>query len=216
MHATSWIVSLLALFDIAIAKSYSKKNDAVLLSSVRSLTLHGDKQTSHRRVKAIPQLTCNGGNGRGKYEVDVMRYDAIIYTLRQRSNLLTHARRCKNSGSEYDAEDIQWTCQASLPPEFKLGSTEVVCEGYDGPDDPYILKGSCGVEYRLVLTELGEAKYRLNSKQQKVFGGRSTSDYEYDDEGISGHGALNAFWRCLFWFIFIGKSVYFLNKSCTR
>ena len=35
----------------------------------------------------------------------------------------------------------------------------MLCEGYDDPDDPYILKGSCGVEYRLVLTKAGEAKY---------------------------------------------------------
>ncbi|KAI9766816.1 MAG: hypothetical protein M1840_006292 [Geoglossum simile] len=67
--------------------------------------------------------------------------------------------RCKNQGSDYDDENIQWTCAASLPPEFKLGSTDVICEGYDSPKDPYILKGSCGVEYRLLLTEKGEEKY---------------------------------------------------------
>lgn len=72
--------------------------------------------------------------------------------------------RCKNSGSQYDVEDIQWTCQASLPAEFKLGSTEVICEGYDSPDDPYILKGSCGVEYRLALTPQGEQKYGSRSE----------------------------------------------------
>lgn len=67
--------------------------------------------------------------------------------------------RCKNSGSDYDEEDIQWTCTASLPEEFRLGSTEVICEGYDSPQDPYVLKGSCGVEYRLLLTNKGEEKY---------------------------------------------------------
>lgn len=112
------------------AKSKSKADSAVLLSKVRSLTLHGDKKTSHRRVSAIPQLTCVGGSGCKHYSVDLMQ--------------------CQNAGSEYDAEDIQWTCSASLPPEFKLGSTEVVCEGYDSADDPWVLKGSCGAEYRLV------------------------------------------------------------------
>jgi hypothetical protein len=67
--------------------------------------------------------------------------------------------RCKNAGADYDAEDVQWTCTASLPEEFKLGSTDVVCEGYDSPRDPYVLKGSCGVEYRLLLTEKGEERY---------------------------------------------------------
>jgi hypothetical protein len=67
--------------------------------------------------------------------------------------------RCKNSGADYDENSIQWTCTASLPEEFKLGSTDVICEGYDYPEDPYILKGSCGVEYRLILTEKGQEKY---------------------------------------------------------
>lgn len=28
---------------------------------------------------------------------------------------------------------------------YTFGEIEVVCEGYDYPDDPYILAGSCGV-----------------------------------------------------------------------
>ena len=35
----------------------------------------------------------------------------------------------------------------------------MICEGYESSKDPYVLKGSCGVEYRLMLTELGEKKY---------------------------------------------------------
>jgi hypothetical protein len=116
----------------------------VLLSKVRSLTLRDGHETSHRRVSALPQLNCVGGNAKGLYNVEEMR--------------------CKNSGSQYDVEDIQWTCQASLPADFKLGSTEVICEGYDSPDDPYILKGSCGVEYRLVLTPQGEQNYGSRSE----------------------------------------------------
>lgn len=131
------LLAALALTDPASA--LRKPSNSVLLSNVKTLTLRKDAKTSHRRVSAIPQLKCVGGNGRGKYEVDVLR--------------------CKNAGADYDDENIQWTCSASLPEEFKLGSTDVICEGYDSPDDPYILKGSCGVEYRLVLTEKGEAKY---------------------------------------------------------
>ncbi|GAM84210.1 hypothetical protein ANO11243_022030 [Dothideomycetidae sp. 11243] len=67
--------------------------------------------------------------------------------------------RCTNAGNDYDGLDVQWTCTANLPPEFKLGSTEVMCEGYSSPSDLYVLKGSCGVEYRLQLTERGEDKY---------------------------------------------------------
>ena len=51
--------------------------------------------------------------------------------------------QCKNMGGSYgSAEDVQWKCTAELPTEFKLGRTEVVCEGYSFPDDPYILKGN--------------------------------------------------------------------------
>jgi len=30
---------------------------------------------------------------------------------------------------------------------YRFGHVEVTCEGYDYPDDPYILAGSCGLEY---------------------------------------------------------------------
>lgn len=122
------------LTGLTLIEAKSKADSAVLLSNVKTLTLYGDKKTSHRRVFPIPQLTCVGGDGCKHYKVDLMR--------------------CQNAGSEYDAEDVQWTCSASLPSEFKLGSTEVICEGYDNADDPWILKGSCGVEYRSVYLEL--------------------------------------------------------------
>jgi hypothetical protein len=41
----------------------------------------------------------------------------------------------------------------------KLGSTEVTCEGYSHKNDLSVLKGSCAVEYRLLLTDAGEEKY---------------------------------------------------------
>lgn len=67
--------------------------------------------------------------------------------------------RCTNQGADYEKEDIQWSCTASLPEEFKLGSTEVTCEGYSSSSDEYVLKGSCGVEYKLLLTEKGEERF---------------------------------------------------------
>eukprot|EP01137_Pigoraptor_chileana_P026472 Opistho-2@7778 len=35
---------------------------------------------------------------------------------------------------------------------YRFASTVVTCEGYDYPEDPYILKGSCGVEVAIDLT----------------------------------------------------------------
>ena len=100
--------------------------------------------------------------------------------------------RCRNSGTAYGGEDVEWTCTASLPPEFKLGSTNVRCEGYDSADDPYVLAGSCGVEYRLALTDAGEQKY--GRKRRAGRGGSSPSE----GSPFGGSAAL------LFWAAFLG------------
>ncbi|KAF3483693.1 uncharacterized protein GIQ15_03017 [Arthroderma uncinatum] len=119
----------------------SPSRNAVLLSDVQTLTLHSNRKTSHRRVSAIPQLNCVGPSKEicSLYQPDVLR--------------------CTNEGYDYDENDVQWTCTAQLPPEFKLGSTDVICEGYRSSEDPWILKGSCGVEYRMLLTDMGEKRY---------------------------------------------------------
>lgn len=118
--------------------------DAILLSKVESLTLRAGRKTSSRRVSPVQQLTCVGPKDIcNLYTIDVMR--------------------CTNEGSEYDKKNIQWSCRSQLPEEFKLGGTEVACEGYASSDDPYVLKGSCGVEYRLLLTDKGEEKYGRHS-----------------------------------------------------
>lgn len=150
-------------------------SDAVLLSNIKTLTLHGGRQTTARRGPAVPQLDCVGGNAKGLHNVDVMR--------------------CTNAGSDYAPEDVQWTCQATLPSEFKLGSTEVVCEGYESSEDPYVLKGSCGVEYRLILTEAGERKYgERYDYGQKEYG-----------TGQRKGGFGETLFTLIFWAIFLGE-----------
>ena len=84
---------------------------------------------------------------------------------------------------------MQWTCTASLPSEFKLGSTDVLCEGFSSSEDPYVLKGSCGVEYRLMLTKLGEEKY--GGKGKDMWG-------KYESRSKGGDWA-----AIIFWFLFI-------------
>lgn len=116
--------------------------------------------------------------------------------------------RCKNSGSDYDENSIQWTCTASLPDEFKLGSTDVICEGYDYPEDPYILKGSCGVEYRLILTEKGQEKYGHGRG-----GWQGDDDDEDRRDGPKTMGEKIA--GALFWMLF-GGVVLFMIYSALR
>ena len=139
------LMTLLTFTSAARVTNPSKiPKNAVLLPKISSLTLRAGKSTSSRRVASVPQLKCVGPSSVcSLYHVDIMR--------------------CKNEGADYDDNDIQWTCTASLPEEFKLGGTDVSCEGYESSEDPYILKGSCGVEYRLLLTQKGEAKYGKSS-----------------------------------------------------
>jgi SOCE-associated regulatory factor of calcium homoeostasis len=133
--------------------------NAVLLSKISTLTLRSGKPTSSRRVSPVPQLQCAGPSSVcSLYNVDVMR--------------------CKNEGADYDENNVQWTCSASLPDEFKLGSTDVTCEGYESSDDPYVLKGSCGVEYRLLLTEKGEKKYGMSGNEISWSSFRTKSRWE--------------------------------------
>ena len=96
--------------------------------------------------------------------------------------------RCKNAGSTYEASDVQWTCTASLPPDFRLGATDVICEGYSGPEDAQVLKGSCGVEYRLLLTREGEERFGKGSGEEGGWGGDGA------ERGVN----------VLFWVIFFG------------
>ena len=111
--------------------------------------------------------------------------------------------RCKNSGSDYDEDSIQWTCTASLPEEFKLGSTQVICEGYDHPDDPYILKGSCGVEYRLILTDKGREKF-----------GKGKAGWDQDDEETGYPKTMGErIAAAAFWLFFIGIALWIVYSA---
>ena len=41
----------------------------------------------------------------------------------------------------------QWECKAEMDSKYRFGHLDVSCEGYDYPDDPYVLRGSCGVSF---------------------------------------------------------------------
>ena len=184
MHFSNYLYLLILTFTTStlVSARNSPQTQSLLLSDVKALTLRKDLETTHNRVPALPQLKCVGGSAKGLYEIDVLR--------------------CKNAGSSYGDEDVQWTCTASLPSEFKLGSTDVICEGFSSPEDPYVLKGSCGVEYRLMLTTLGEEKYGGNGKD--AWGG-------YDGRSKVGDWAAT-----IFWFIFIAVLGWIIYAALIR
>lgn len=176
------LVAALASLLLATPTTCAKPNQppgkgAILLSNVQALTLRTNRMTTSRRVSAAPQLKCIGHEKICKlYEIETMR--------------------CKNEGYDYDEEDIQWTCTASLPSEFKLGSTDVICEGYRNSDDPWVLKGSCGVEYRMLLTDEGEERFGKD-----VYRG---SDSNKTTTMVS----------IVFWVLFIGVFVFIVAAAC--
>ena len=59
---------------------------------------------------------------------------------------------CNLTSSGRRASVLQWECKSELPAGISLGETTVNCEGYSHPDDEYILRGSCGLEYELRWT----------------------------------------------------------------
>jgi hypothetical protein len=89
----------------------------------------------------------------------------------------------------------------------RFGGTEVLCEGYEYPEDPYILAGSCGLEYKMELTAAGRADRRQASSSSFSSGahydsggahydsaqyhsGGHGNDYHYDSNSSSGWGGV--------------------------
>jgi len=103
-------------------------HDSIPISDVQALTLQEGRLTTGRRSSPISQLSCAGGH--------CAKRPAAV--------------RCVNAGS--DGVDAQWDCTAELDSTVKFGQLDVQCEGFDYPDDPSILVGSCGLTYTLVPT----------------------------------------------------------------
>ncbi|KAG0358155.1 Store-operated calcium entry-associated regulatory factor [Gamsiella multidivaricata] len=135
------LVATITLFCSSPVSAFGSNHKKVLLKDVQTLTLHKDKMTAGRRASPVPQLTCVGGNACGDYEPDIVQ--------------------CTNAG--FDGSDVQWKCQADLPDNLRFGELSVYCEGFGYPDDPYVLKGSCGLEYKLYYTN-------IHSNQERSWG----------------------------------------------
>ena len=107
------------------------------------LTLRVGAWTTGRRSSPVPQLQCVGGSGAGR-------------------GLEPSDVQCYNRGS--DGLGIQWQCKADLEATVNFGKIEVNCEGYDYPEDDFVLVGSCGLKYKLKLTMEGRTKLGVPAK----------------------------------------------------
>ena len=119
------MIIITTAFLLTSVNSVSDDNtDKVLLKNVETLTFSKDLVTTGRRSSPVSQMTCASGP----------------------CHLRPSTVACKNIGIA--DKDPSWDCKAELSGS-KLSYVEVSCEGYDYPDDPYILVGSCGLIYKL-------------------------------------------------------------------
>jgi hypothetical protein len=122
---------LIFLFALFLSQTVFAVHQKALLRDIDVLTLHRGQFTTGRRGSPVPQLNCVGGTAhRDSFKVETVQ--------------------CKNTG--FNGRDYSWKCESQLDKSLKLGKITVSCEGFDRPDDPYVLVGSCGLEYTLDYT----------------------------------------------------------------
>ncbi|XP_031692556.1 store-operated calcium entry-associated regulatory factor-like [Oncorhynchus kisutch] len=124
-----------------------KHRGSVLLRDVQVLTLYKGKYSRGQNSSAVPQLQCAGGSA-------------------SCGSFISEVVQCKNKG--WDRVNAQWECKTDMDSAYKFGRIEVSCEGFSHPDDAYILKGSCGLEYSLELTEEGKRGHKGGSTASRV------------------------------------------------
>jgi hypothetical protein len=145
------ILTVISVFlTIGLQGGESKTRDRVKLRDVKVLTLYHGRMTTGRRTRPLPQLTCIGGTNRCKYLPPVIQ--------------------CYNRGS--DGVDIQWECKTDMDVNLRFNKIEVTCEGYDYPEDDYVLAGSCALEYSIDSVDgklHPETEHRFNPPPRQHF-----------------------------------------------
>lgn len=120
---------LLISFTPNSIDAFATTTDRILESSIPSLLFQIGQYTTHQRVTyGREQLKCVSG-----------------------CNLWTAvSAKCDNSGLD-DKGKVIWLCiTPDMPLEYKFGTTNIQCEGWDNAADPYILQGSCALNYAIL------------------------------------------------------------------
>ena len=121
--------------------------DKMLISDVDIIVLNNAEMTSGRRAPPVPQLEC----------------------LRNCYNTPSEVT-CTNNGKSDNGDPI-WDCKADLPSSVHFATMNVQCEGYDYPDDPYILKNSCGLSYSLSSRSFNKSNPSTKDREPSPMGG---------------------------------------------
>ncbi|XP_025110982.1 store-operated calcium entry-associated regulatory factor-like isoform X3 [Pomacea canaliculata] len=165
--------------------AFGSNGDRILLKDVSLLKLYSNKMTTGRRSPPVPQLKCVGGTAYGYFAPDAVQ--------------------CYNRGS--DGSDIQWECRATMDGDYKFGKLDVLCEGYDYPFDPYVLKGSCGLEYEIDFTKEGEMHRKQSQSSHRDDGYSKQHNTQFGAQSGSVFGHL----------LFVGGVavvIYIVYKTC--
>lgn len=134
--------SLVAAAGPGTAERDPHDSRAVMLNSVPNLVFkRGEFTASGGRNKPLPQLNCLSGSA--------------CNTEFEPSTVL-----CTNIGKDYATGDPAWKCTSEVVEGLRLGKTDVVCEGFRTRDDPWILRGSCALDYTLEGTVAPHVKNR--------------------------------------------------------
>ncbi|KAG1839562.1 DUF1183-domain-containing protein [Suillus subalutaceus] len=153
----------------------------IALESIPGLTFYKNALTAARRTSPIAQLVCIG-KACGLYQPDVVR--------------------CTNIGGS--GTDVDWKCEADLPSSLRFGRVEVSCEGWNGPGDPYVMKGSCSLEYNLV--QLPDALHTDSGSSWSHF---------YTQSWFSNLDYSGIFFMFV-WIVVLGIIIYSFIQPCLR
>ena len=127
--------------------AWGPPTDKILLNNVKSLVFTSGHMTTGKRNSPVPQLTCVSGKGNPD------------------CNKGPNTVGCQNNGVD-DYGNVIWRCEVDLYDSYKIENYQVSCEGYHDSQDPYILKGSCGLTYQLEMTEKGKQR-RLQAQNEQ-------------------------------------------------
>lgn len=98
------------------------------LQTIDTLVFRDGEWAWRDRSRDVPALSCVGST---------CPHDAKPRTV-----------TCRNTG--WDGTDVTWQCSAELPVGVTLGTSDVICEGWDSPEDSRIRTSSCSLEYTLI------------------------------------------------------------------
>lgn len=186
LHAVLWGMVVAVLCPACVLAAWGTGGESVHLKSIEVLTLYNGKMTKGRRSSPVPQLECVSG---GTAPCDAFRPRVV---------------QCYNRG--WDGEDVQWECKTDMDNAYRFGSVEVSCEGYEHRDDPYILKGSCGLRYSIDYTKEGVNQ----NNQHNYYGGSGSSYYSKKNEKMSSQSS----WANLIVIVAVCLMLWAFYKTC--